>query len=82
MSHVAGSKVNDSRPVGLGYKALKGPSDCAHDSDWMIPLILIHIPLFVSFFFSFTFYLLFFYFFFCFCIFLFLVGALWQSSFD
>ena len=40
LSPVTGSKVNDSRPVGLGHWPLKGPSDCAQDSDWKIPLIL------------------------------------------
>ena len=50
LSHVAGSEVNDSQPVGLGHQALTGPSDCARDSDWMIPLILIHILIFLTFF--------------------------------
>ena len=40
LSPVTGSEVNDSRPVGSGHWALKGPSDCARDSDWKIPLIL------------------------------------------
>ena len=80
LSHVAGSEVNDSRPVGSGHLALKSPSDCARDSDWMIPLILMHIPIFdiflffciLSFFFTFS------------IVFVFslLFGARWQSSFD
>ena len=45
LSHVAGSEVNDSQPVDSG-QALKGPSDCARYSDWMIPLILGHISIF------------------------------------
>ena len=40
LSPVMGSEVNDSRPVGLGHWDLKGPSDCARDSDWKIPLII------------------------------------------
>ena len=40
LSLVTGSEVNDSWPVGSGNWALKGPSDCAQDSDWKIPLIL------------------------------------------
>ena len=53
LSPVAGSEVNDSRPVGSGHWALKGPSDCARDSDWKIPLIL--SLYFFSFFFFFFF---------------------------
>ena len=55
LSPVMGSEVNDSRPVGSGHWALNGPSDCAWDSDWKIPLILF------LFFFSFAFSLLFFF---------------------
>ena len=57
LSPVAGSEVNDSQPVGSGHWALKGPSDCARDSDWKIPLIL---------FLFFSFLLLFSFFFLCF----------------
>ena len=60
LSHVTGSEVNDSRPVGSGHLALIGPSDCARDSDWMIPLILMHMPIFISF--SFSLFLMFLYF--------------------
>ena len=41
LSHVAGSEVNGSQPVGSGNLALKGPSDCARDSDWMIPIVIV-----------------------------------------
>ena len=37
---VMDSEVNDSRPVGSGHWALKGPSDCVRDSNWKFPLIL------------------------------------------
>ena len=40
LSPITGSEVNDSRPVGSGHWALKGPLDCARDSDWKIQLIL------------------------------------------
>ena len=58
---------------------MKGPSDCARDSDWMIPLILIHILIFDIFLF-FCFLCFFFTFSFVFAFFSF-VGAHWQSSF-
>ena len=67
LSHVTGSEVNDSRPVGSGHQALIGPSDCARDSDWIISLIPIPIPIFVIFLFLFLF-------FYCFCIFSFWLG--------
>ena len=37
---ITGSEVNDSWPVNLRHWALKGPLDCAQNSDWKIPLIL------------------------------------------
>ena len=38
LSHVAANEVNGSQPVGSRHQALKIPSDCARDSDWMIHL--------------------------------------------
>ena len=68
LSPVTGSEVNDSRSVGSGHWALKGPSNCARDSDWKIPLIL-------SLFFSFLFFFfLFFLFFFIFLFLFFILG--------
>ena len=80
LSHVAGSEVNDSWPVGSGHLTLKGPSDCARDSDWMIPLILIHILIFDTFIF-FCFLSLFFKFSFVF-VFFFLLGLDGNPLFD
>ena len=55
LSPVTGSEVIDSRPVGSGHWALKGPSDCAWDSDWKIPLILFLLYIYIYFFFFFNF---------------------------
>ena len=45
LSHVVNSEVNDSWPIGSGHYVLKGPSDFARDFNWIIPLILVHIPI-------------------------------------
>ena len=68
LSHVAGSEVNDSRPIGfraLGFERPLGLCPAFRLDD---PLILIHKPFFFYFFF------LFFDFFYCFCIFVFKLG--------
>ena len=74
LSHVAGSEVNGSRPVGSGHYALKSPSDCARDFRLDDPTYSIHTHLFDIFLVLFSFFFFFFFFELC--------GARWQSSFS
>ena len=59
---------------------MKGPSYCARDSDWMIPLILIDIPTFDIF--IYIFFIFFFTFSYIFVFFSFWLGLNGKSSFD